>query len=205
MTVTDAALSATREAADRELEAVRLVTGRIGPEMLRAVELVAGIRGRTIVCGLGKSGHIGRKIAASLASLGAPSQFLHASEALHGDLGSLTGDDALIALSNSGSTPEVVAVADYARAQGAPIVAIIGVVDSPLGQRADVVLDASVPREADPLNLAPTASTTAALVIGDILAAGVMTQRGFTPQDFHQRHPSGALGHRLSQEGNSHV
>ncbi|MDR1712249.1 MAG: SIS domain-containing protein [Propionibacteriaceae bacterium] len=202
MSVTQAAAQAAQDAASYELDAVRLVTSRIGPEMMRAVELVAGASGRVIVTGLGKSGHIGSKIAASLSSLGTPAFFLHSAEALHGDLGTLTGSDVLIALSNSGSTAEVRYVAEYAKAQQTPVIAIIGVTDSPIGRIADVVLDASVPREADPLNLAPTASTTAALVLGDVLAAAVMAQKGFTPADFHQRHPSGALGARLGSEGN---
>jgi arabinose-5-phosphate isomerase len=200
MTGIEAARSAALAAADHEVRAVELVAQRVGPAFLGAVEHVAACRGRVVVTGLGKTGHIGAKLAASLSSTGSPAQFVHAAEALHGDLGSLRDDDVLIAISNSGATPEVCAVAALAAERGLPIIAITAEADSALAQCADYVLDSSVPREADPLGLAPTASTTAALVLGDMLASAVMAQTGFTAADFHRSHPGGALGARLAQE-----
>lgn len=192
------ALAAATEAMRREIEAVEMASGRLDAGFLAAVRLVVACRGRVVVTGLGKSGHIGRKVAATLSSVGIPAHFVHATEALHGDSGSLVHGDVLVALSNSGRTAEVRAFAEYARHLEVPVVSIVGVVASPLADLADAVIDASVRQEADPLGLAPTASTTAALILGDALAAAAMAVSGFTASDFHARHPDGALGEQLA-------
>ena len=153
--------------------------------------------GRTIVTGMGKSGHVGRKIAATFASTGTPAFYLHPAEASHGDLGMITRDDLVLALSNSGETPEVLFLLPHLKRLGVPLISLTGRPDSTLARNADVSLDVSVPEEACPLNLAPTASTTATLAMGDALAVTVLEARGFTADDFARSHPGGALGRRL--------
>lgn len=194
-------MTAAVEAMQRELQAVQGVADRLDEQFLAAVDLLVACHGRIVVTGLGKSGHIGSKIAATLSSVGRPAQFVHSTEALHGDSGALMAGDVLIGLSNSGRTAETLAFARYATSLGVPVIALVGVPDSPLAELSNVTLDASVPREADPLNLAPTASTTAALALGDALAAASMAAANFTPDDFHLRHPSGSLGEQLAHEG----
>jgi len=192
------ALSAAADALRIERDALDAVSSRLGEDFFRAVELLVECRGRTVVTGLGKSGHVAGKIAATLSSVGRPAQFVHAAEALHGDSGALTSGDVLIALSNSGRTAEACAFARYAVSIAVPVIAIVGVRDSPLAAMSDAVIDASVAREADPLNLAPTASTTAAMALGDALASAAMAVARFTADEFHRRHPSGSLGEQLA-------
>ncbi len=180
-----------------EARAVAALADRLGDEMTDAVDLILSRKGRVIVCGIGKSGHIGRKIAATLASTGTPAYFVHAAEAAHGDLGMITADDVVIALSNSGSSDELLMIVPLVKRQGASLVAITGRAESPLARQADIHLDAAVTEEACPLNLAPTASTTAALALGDALAVALLDARGFSSEDFARAHPGGALGRRL--------
>ncbi len=180
-----------------EAEAVAALCQRLGDDFLRAVELILACRGRVIVCGLGKSGHIGRKIAATLSSTGTPAYFVHAAEAVHGDLGMITCNDILIALSNSGENDELLTIVPLIKRQGGRLIAITGNELSSLAQAADVHLDAGVKEEACPLNLAPTASTTAALALGDALAVALLDARGFGAEDFARSHPGGTLGRRL--------
>ena len=180
-----------------EADAVLALADRLGAEFERAVELVLQRRGRVIVTGVGKSGHIARKLAATLASTGTPAYFVHAAEAAHGDLGMITSDDVVIALSNSGTSEEVLTIVPMVKRQGARLIAMTGRADSPLATEADVHLDAAVAEEACPLNLAPTASTTAALALGDALAVALLDARGFGAEDFARSHPGGALGRRL--------
>ena len=169
----------------------------LGQAFVAAVDLIRGVRGRLIVTGMGKSGHVGRKIAATFASTGSNAMFVHATEASHGDIGMITRDDVLLALSNSGETAEVLALLPHCSRLGVPIIAVTGNPKSSLARAASVHLDVSVTEEACPLNLAPTASTTATLAIGDALAVSLLEARGFTPQDFARSHPGGALGRKL--------
>ena len=180
-----------------EAQALTDLRQRLDVEFVRAVQLLLACRGRAIVCGLGKTGHIARKVAATLASTGTPAMFMHAAEALHGDLGMLTGQDMLLALSHSGSGQELLTVVAAAHRLNVPVIALTGNAASELAQLASVHLDVSVASEACPMNLAPTASTTAALAMGDALAVACLTARGFTPEDFARSHPGGALGRRL--------
>jgi arabinose-5-phosphate isomerase len=180
-----------------EAEAVVALAERIGPEFNQAVELILACRGRIIVSGIGKSGHIARKIAATMASTGTPAFFVHAAEAVHGDLGMITRDDVMIALSNSGENDELLTIVPLVKRQGGRLIAITGNTDSSLAKEADVHLDARVDEEACPLNLAPTASTTAALALGDALAVALLDARGFGAEDFARSHPGGALGRKL--------
>jgi len=170
---------------------------RIGGPFNDAVELIIALRGKVVVTGLGKSGLVGAKIAATLASTGTPAIFMNAAEALHGDLGFLSEGDAVLMLSNSGSTVELVKMLPTLERLGAPIIGLLGKEDTPLARRCRVVLNASVEKEACPLNLAPMSSTTVALVIGDALAAALMKARSFRPDEFALRHPGGGLGVRL--------
>jgi arabinose-5-phosphate isomerase len=165
--------------------------------MAAAVTLILACQGRVIVSGIGKSGHIARKIAATMASTGTPAYFVHAAEAVHGDLGMITRDDVLIALSNSGENDELLTIVPLVKRQGGKLIAITGNENSSLAQEADVHLDARVDEEACPLNLAPTASTTVALALGDALAVTLLDARGFGPEDFARSHPGGALGRKL--------
>ncbi|HEU4508133.1 MAG TPA: KpsF/GutQ family sugar-phosphate isomerase [Pyrinomonadaceae bacterium] len=164
----------------------------------RVVDLIATCKGKVVILGVGKSGIIGQKIAATMTSAGTAALYLHPSDALHGGLGIVQPDDVVIVLSNSGETDEIVAMLPYLKNRGVPIVAIVGNVNSTLARRADAVLDASVDKEACPLNLAPTTSTTVALAIGDAIAMTVMKVKGLTPDDFAVNHPAGRLGKRLT-------
>jgi arabinose-5-phosphate isomerase len=177
--------------------AVSRLQQAVNGDFSRACELLLGCDGRIIVTGMGKSGHIGRKIAATLASTGSPAFFVHPGEASHGDLGMITPKDVVIALSNSGSTAEVVTVLPLIKRMGVPLISMTGNAQSTLAQAADVHLDVSVEAEACPLDLAPTASTTVALVMGDALAIALLEARGFTAEDFAFSHPGGALGRKL--------
>ena len=180
-----------------EADAVAALGARVGEEFERAVEIILARHGRVIVTGVGKSGHIGRKLAATLASTGTPAYFVHAAEAAHGDLGMITPEDVVIGLSNSGSSEELLTIVPLVKRQGARLIAMTGKPDSPLAREADAHLDAGVGEEACPLNLAPTASTTAALALGDALAVALLDARGFAAEDFARSHPGGALGRRL--------
>ena len=180
-----------------EGEALLAIAARLDERMISAVDLILTSRGRLIVCGMGKSGLIGRKISATLSSTGTPSFFLHPAEALHGDLGMVTEEDVVLLLSNSGETEEIVRLIPSLRRIGARIVALTGGLASSLAKMADVVLDARVEREACPLNLAPTSSTTVALAVGDALAVALLQARGFHEKDFARLHPSGSLGRRF--------
>lgn len=180
-----------------EAAAVAALADRVGPAFAEAVSLILGRSGRVVVTGIGKSGHIGRKMAATLASTGTPAYFVHAAEAAHGDLGMITPEDVVIALSNSGSSDELLTIVPLVKRQGASLIAMTGNPGSPLALEADIHLDAAVQEEACPLNLAPTASTTAALALGDALAVALLDARGFSSEDFARAHPGGALGRRL--------
>ena len=180
-----------------EAEAVSALRERIGDAFVRACEIMLACRGRVVVSGMGKSGHVARKIAATLASTGTPAFFMHPAEASHGDLGMVTADDVVLALSYSGNTDELLAIVPLVKRRGAGLIAMTGAADSRLAALADVHLDAAVAREACPLNLAPTASTTASLALGDALAVALLEARGFGPDDFASSHPGGALGRRL--------
>ena len=185
------------ETLEIEAAAVKRLTERIDEEFVAAVNCILACKARVIVTGMGKSGHVGRKIAATLASTGTPSFFLHPAEAFHGDLGMVTEQDVVIAISNSGESSEIVNILPIIRRIGATIIAMSGRRTSQLGQFADYFIDISVEREACPLGLAPTASTTATLAMGDAVAMALMSCRNFTSQDFALFHPGGALGRRL--------
>ena len=180
-----------------ELEAVEDLLQRIDGDFIRACELILSSKGRVVVVGMGKSGHIGNKIAATLASTGTTAFFVHPAEASHGDMGMITRDDVVLALSNSGSTAEIVTLLPLIKLLGITLIAMTGNPDSPLAKAAEVHLDARVSQEACPLNLAPTSSTTVSLVLGDALAIALLEARGFTAEDFAFSHPGGALGRRL--------
>ena len=180
-----------------EAAAVAALVDRLGEDFARACELLLACEGRVVVTGMGKSGHVGNKIAATLASTGTPSFFLHPAEASHGDIGMITARDAVIALSNSGETEELLTILPLLKRLAVPLIALTGNEASTLARYATVTLDVSVPEEACPLNLAPTASTTAALAMGDALAVAVLEARGFTEEDFARSHPGGSLGRRL--------
>lgn len=182
-----------------EAEAVERAAARLDAEAVeRAVGLLAACRGKVVVVGVGKSGNVAQKIAATLTSTGTPAVFLHPSDAAHGQLGIVSGDDVVVVLSNGGESAEVVELLPHLQHRRAPVVAIVGRLDSTLARRADVALDASVEQEACPLNLAPTTSTTVALAIGDALAMTLMSVKGCTPEDFAMNHPGGRLGKRLT-------
>lgn len=183
---------------DTEQQAVSALRGRIDGHFVSACRLILACRGRVVVLGMGKSGHIGHKIAATLASTGTPSFFVHPAEAGHGDLGMITRDDLVVALSNSGETAELITLLPVIKRLGLPLIALTGSPGSTLGRAASVCLDVSVAREACPLGLSPTASTTACLVLGDALAIALLEARGFDADDFARSHPGGSLGRRLS-------
>jgi arabinose-5-phosphate isomerase len=191
------ALALGRQTLSIEAAAVDALVGRINGDFAAAVELILGCRGRLIVSGMGKSGHVARKIASTMASTGTPAYFVHPAEASHGDLGMITRDDVLLALSNSGESEELLRIVPLIKRQGARLIAMTGVPTSTLAREADVHLDAGVEQEACPHNLAPTASTTAALALGDALAVALLDARGFGPDDFARSHPGGSLGRRL--------
>jgi arabinose-5-phosphate isomerase len=192
-----ASLDLARKVLEIEAAAILGLLECLDHRFEQAVDLVAGCRGRVIVTGMGKSGIIGRKIAATLTSTGTPAFFLHPADAIHGDLGALQAEDVVMALSHSGETEEVLRVLETIRRIGARLIALTGTTDSTLGQASDVVLDCHVNEEACPLNLAPTASTTAALALGDALAMSVSVRKGFKEEDFANLHPGGKLGKRL--------
>ena len=178
----------------KELEAI---AGRLDETFVKAVTLILNCKGRVVVSGVGKSGHIARKIAATLASTGSPAFFVHAAEAAHGDLGMITKDDVVIAISYSGTTSELLTIIPTVIREGAPVISITGSDDNTLAKEATVNLNVHVSREACPLNLAPTSSTTATLAMGDALAVACLDAKGFGPEDFARSHPGGALGRRL--------
>jgi arabinose-5-phosphate isomerase len=190
-------LALARQTFAIEAQAVQALGQRVGPSFVRAIEHLLACRGRVVVMGMGKSGHVGRKIAATLASTGTPAMFVHPAEASHGDLGMITDQDVLLAISNSGQSEELTGLLPALRRQRVALVALTGSLDSELARHADVVLDCSVAQEACPLNLAPTASTTAQLAMGDALAVALLDARGFRAEDFARSHPGGALGRRL--------
>jgi len=193
----DRAVAMGRQVLEIEAAAVAALGRRLGGEFGAAVSLIMGSRGRVVVSGIGKSGHIARKLAATFASTGTPAYFVHAAEAVHGDLGMITRDDVLIAISNSGENDELLTIVPLVKRLGGTLIAITGNEASSLAQEADIHLDARVDQEACPLNLAPTASTTAALALGDALAVALLDARGFGAEDFARSHPGGALGRKL--------
>jgi len=180
-----------------EAAAIEELIPRINGQFTSAVTMILACKGRVIVTGMGKSGLVGKKIAATLASTGTPSFFLHPAEGIHGDLGMVTADDIVLALSNSGETGEIISIIPAIKRIGAPIIAMCGREQSTLAQTAEVFLDVSVCQEACPLGLAPTASTTATLAMGDALAVALLSERKFTPEDFALFHPGGSLGRKL--------
>jgi arabinose-5-phosphate isomerase len=191
------ALALARQTFEIEAAAVLGLAARVGPEFANAAQAMLLCKGRVVVMGMGKSGHIGRKIAATLASTGTPAMFVHPGEASHGDLGMITAADVVLAISNSGESEELTAILPTLRRLQVVLVALTGGVQSALARHADLVLDTSVAQEACPLNLAPTASTTAQLAMGDALAVALLQARGFKPEDFARSHPGGALGRKL--------
>jgi arabinose-5-phosphate isomerase len=193
----DQALRLARETFDIEAAAVLGLKTRVGASFTQAVQAILTVRGRVVVMGIGKSGHVGRKIAATLASTGTPAMFVHPAEASHGDLGMIKSIDIVLALSNSGEVDEVTTLLPVIKRLGAMLIAMTGRPQSTLAKHADIVLDSGVEREACPLQLAPTASTTAQLAMGDALAVALLDARGFRPEDFARSHPGGALGRKL--------
>jgi len=192
-----ATLASARQTLELEAQAILALKARLGVEFVQAVELMLACKGRVIVCGLGKTGHIARKIAATLASTGTPSFFLHAAEAVHGDIGMIGAQDLLVALSYSGTGQEVLSILPAAHRLGVKVIALTGNPQSELARLAEVHLDIGVAQEACPLNLAPTSSTTVSLAMGDALAVACLQSRGFGPEDFARSHPGGALGRKL--------
>ena len=180
-----------------EADAVRHLREGLSPSFVQAVRAILKVTGRVVVMGMGKSGHVGRKITATLASTGTPAMFVHPAEASHGDLGMVKEADLVIAISNSGESDELAAILPVLKRQGVPLVALTGGADSTLARHADIVLNTGVLKEACPLNLAPTASTTAQMAMGDALAVALLDARGFKAEDFARSHPGGALGRRL--------
>jgi arabinose-5-phosphate isomerase len=193
----DPSLAVAIRVLQAEAEAIQTLVGRMGPPFLRALEITAGCTGKIAVTGMGKSGIICKKIAATLSSTGSPAIFLHAAEAVHGDAGLLGREDVVLAISKSGETPEILQTLNIIKRLGLPIVALTGNPDSTLARYADVNLDVSVVEEACPLGLAPTTSTAAALAMGDALAMALMQRKGFRSEDFASFHPAGAIGKRL--------
>lgn len=191
------AIRLARETLDIEAAAVLGLKQHVGDSFARVVEMMLLVSGRVVVMGMGKSGHIGRKIAATLASTGTPAMFVHPAEASHGDLGMIKSVDLVLAISNSGESEELTAILPVLKRMGAPLVAMTGHADSTLARHADFFLDCGVEKEACPLNLAPTASTTAQLALGDALAVALLDARGFKAEDFARSHPGGALGRKL--------
>ena len=193
----DQALQLARETLDIEAQALIGLKSRLDSRFSQAVQMMLNVKGRVVVTGMGKSGHIGSKIAATLASTGTPAMFVHPGEASHGDLGMIKAVDIVLAISNSGESDELVSILPVLKRQGVPLIAMTGGMNSALAKHADVVLDSSVDKEACPLNLAPTASTTAQLALGDALAVALLDARGFKAEDFARSHPGGSLGRRL--------
>ena len=191
------ALALAHQTFEIEAQALLGLKGRTGSGFASAVALILACRGRVVVMGMGKSGHVGRKVAATLASTGTPAMFVHPAEASHGDLGMVTREDVVIAISNSGESDELNVIIPVLKRQHVALIAITGKPDSTLGQHADVVLESTVEQEACPLNLAPTASTTAQMALGDASAVALLDARGFAEDDFARSHPGGALGRKL--------
>ena len=191
------ALRLAHETFDIEAAAILGLKPRLGGPFARCVQLMLCVSGRVVVMGMGKSGHIGRKMAATLASTGTPALFVHTGEAIHGDLGMIKADDLVVAISNSGESGELLAILPVVKRLGAAVVAMTGNLGSTLARHADVVLDCSVEKEACPLNLAPTASSMAQMAMGDALAVALLDARGFKAEDFARSHPGGALGRKL--------
>ncbi|MDP1634121.1 MAG: KpsF/GutQ family sugar-phosphate isomerase [Gallionellaceae bacterium] len=194
---TSHALVLARQVLEIEADAVKALVQRIDDDFLRALNLILACKGRVIVSGMGKSGHIARKIAATMSSTGTPAYFVHPGEASHGDLGMVTAQDIVIALSYSGESEELLTIVPAIRRQGAHLISLTGNPQSSLAQAADVHLNGAVAQEACPMGLAPTASTTAALALGDALAVALLDAKGFGEQDFARSHPGGSLGRRL--------
>ncbi|MBP7146136.1 MAG: KpsF/GutQ family sugar-phosphate isomerase [Acidobacteria bacterium] len=192
-------LDAARRVLDAEARALGALAGRLGGEFERAVQLVVECRGRVVLTGMGKSGLVARKIAATLASTGTPSLYLHPAEAVHGDLGMVVAGDVFIALSQSGETTELLTLLETIRRMGARLIVLTGQRDSTLAREADLLLDTSVEEEGCPLGLAPMASTTTMLAVGDALAAALMIEKGFCEEDFARLHPGGRLGKKLAR------
>ncbi len=190
-------VSLAQETLHIEAQALNAMAARVGNDFVKATELLLACTGRVVVMGMGKSGHVGRKIAATLASTGTPAMFVHPAEASHGDLGMITTADVVLGISNSGESEELTAILPLIKRMGVAMIAMTGRPQSALGQHADVVLDTSVDKEACPHNLAPTASTTAQLAMGDALAVSLLDARGFKADDFARSHPGGALGRKL--------
>jgi arabinose-5-phosphate isomerase len=191
------AIRLAQETLDIEAAAIQGLKARVGEPFARAARLMLELRGRVVVMGMGKSGHVGRKIAATLASTGTPAMFVHPAEASHGDLGMITSGDVVLAISNGGESEEITVILPVLKRLGVPLVAMTGGLQSTLARHADLVLDSGVEKEACPLNLAPTASTTAQLALGDALAVALLDARGFKEEDFARSHPGGALGRKL--------
>ncbi len=191
------ALNAAKEAMRVEASALNAINARLEPTFPHAVQAVLACTGRVVVMGMGKSGHVGNKIAATLASTGTPAFFVHPAEASHGDLGMITPNDVILAISNSGESDEFNAILPVIKRMGIPLIALTGRADSSLARHADHVINSQVDKEACPLNLAPTASTTAQMALGDALAIALLDARGFKPADFARSHPGGALGRKL--------
>ncbi len=197
LTASPNALALGRQVLDIEAAAVQALSARLDESFLRALELILNCEGRVIVSGMGKSGHIARKIAATMSSTGTPAYFVHPAEASHGDLGMVASEDVFIALSNSGESQELMTIVPIIKRQGAKLISMTGNPSSSLATVADVHLNAGVDREACPMNLAPTASTTASLALGDALAVALLDAKGFTEENFARSHPGGSLGRRL--------
>ena len=191
------AIALAHETLDIEAAAVLGLKSRVGLNFSQAVDLVLAIKGRVVVMGMGKSGHVGRKVAATLASTGTPAMFVHPAEASHGDLGMITAQDLVLAISNSGESQEIAVLLPVLKRLGAPLIAMTGNAQSTMAQYADLWLDSTVAKEACPLNLAPTASTIAQMALGDALAVALLDARGFRAEDFARSHPGGALGRKL--------
>jgi arabinose-5-phosphate isomerase len=190
-------LQLAHDTLDIEANALLGLQKKLSSSFVQAVRAVLKVRGRVVIMGMGKSGHVGRKIAATLSSTGTPAMFVHPAEASHGDLGMVKEIDLVLAISNSGESDELAAILPVLKRQGVPLVAMTGGAQSTLAQHADIVLDSSVDKEACPLNLAPTASTTAQMALGDALAVALLDARGFKAEDFARSHPGGSLGRRL--------
>ena len=197
MTSKSTFIASAKAVIEAELEAIQTLANRLDNSFDQACKTILASNGRIVITGMGKSGHISNKIAATFASTGTPSFFVHPSEALHGDLGMITSEDVVIAISNSGTTSELLTLSAVIKQQGTKVIAMTGAVNSDLAKLADVHLDIGVEKEACPLDLAPTSSTTVTLVIGDALAVALLEARDFTPEDFARSHPGGRLGKRL--------
>ena len=198
-------VEAARFALETEIAELSGLLKKVDDQIKSCLGIFLACKGRVVITGLGKPGHIGAKISATLSSTGTPSSFMHAAESLHGDSGGLLPGDLLLAISNSGETVEVCALARMARGMGIPVISMVGRTKSTLSSHSDVVLNVGVWREADPLNLAPTSSTTVALALGDAIASALMAAREFTSEDFAKRHPAGSLGKQLKASGNAEV